>query len=174
MAMISNIGLGLMAFLCCALTFLLGHVFDFCNLVNFPDVVDKGGLTVGECESILKAGVASASNQKAAQALMFVLTLAARIEAAFFIGTAVACIYTIFAVSAENRASIHLLLVVVGVIAFAIDGANAGLIPFGQSPFIYEEAKGASVVLMGLWSAIMVCNLVGFLGAASADKSKKA
>lgn len=173
MSVVSSVGLGLTALICTALTFLLGHVLDACNLVSFPDVVDKGGLSVSECNDVLQAGINSASNQGAAQALVFIITLAARIEAAFFAATAVACIYTIIAVPVKSRASIHLFVAVFGALAFLVDGSNAGgMIPFGTSRFVYAEAEVASMALMGVWSVVCACNAVGFLGA-GAEKSKK-
>ena len=117
----------------------------------------------------------ASSNQKdAATALVFIMALAARIEAAFFFSTAVAAAYTLAAVPLVSRASMHLMLTVMSFTAMLIDGNNAGLIPFGTSRLVYPDAKIASKALMGVWSIIGLCNLVGFLSSGAPSKNKKA
>jgi hypothetical protein len=52
---ISNLGLALAALFFGGLTIALQHLFDSCNLVNFPDV--GGLLTKDDCAAILDAGI---------------------------------------------------------------------------------------------------------------------
>ena len=91
MVTISGVGIGLYAFIGTVLTLLIGALFDTCNLVNLPPVLDAGGLTVDECYAMTAAmakGVAK-DKQPAAEMLMMFFHVVVRIEQNFFFASSI-------------------------------------------------------------------------------------
>jgi hypothetical protein len=163
---LSTLGLLLMGGLCAALSIILKHAWNPCNLVAFPDV--GGGLTPVDCENILKGASAGWPNANAAENLIFALTLASRIEGCFFIGTGIGCFYAL-TLPLYARHAMMLPLAVVATLCACVDGNSAGLVPFGSNALVTPEGKVGGLPLMCLWLVIAVSLWVGFIGSERQD-----
>ena len=121
---------------------------------------------------MFQGGAASLEDSSAASELIFFITLIIRVEAAFWLATAVGCFYAI-TLPFERRQSICLMLFVFGTLVLLIDGNHAGMIPFGGNKFVTENGKNAGFRLMATWAFILPLLLVGVLGQSAVDKTKK-
>lgn len=120
---LSTLGLLLMGGLCAAISILLCHAWNPCNIVAMPDIA--GLLTIEDCEGILQGAATGAANPTAAGNLIFALSLAARIEGCFFVGTAVGCLYAL-TLPLYARHVLLLPLAVFATLCACVDGNSAG------------------------------------------------
>ena len=171
----SLLGLGVVGFICLGFIILINHYFDACNAVNLPDV--EGKFTHAECEGLLKNAINAAPKEKrmAAGELVFFFTLAARVEAAFFISTLVGTLYAA-TLPLEQRHPVLLPYAVWATLLFFLDANHAGLAPIGKNAFVTEKAKSAAMALMSIWTVVSPCLWWGFFAsrAAAGAKAKQA
>ena len=175
MVTVSSVAIGLYALVATGLTVLIGHVFDACSLVNVPPVVDAGGLTVEQCNAMSEAMMKAAPRGKEspAEILTMFFHVVVRIEANFFLASAILAWYAL-ATGSASRKPVHLFLFVLSLCCIASDAKFAGL-PFGlgSTGLQLSEAAKATVVLpfLPLWGLIGTLNGVAFF---SSPKAKTA
>ena len=166
----STVGLAVVAPLFAVLSLLIGHFFNPCNAVNFPDV--GGALSVAECEGMLQAAVDYAPRAKrgAAAELVFFFTLITRVEAACLFAISAAAIYALTQ-PFESRHPLLFLLAVLGTMLGTMDAEHAGFITLGRNAMLTDGAKEFAKGLTGLWAVTATLLWAGFWGSHAKAKA---
>jgi hypothetical protein len=168
----SHVGLALLALFTLVLcTGVIGHCFDPCNAVAFPDV--GGALSVSDCYEILSAAVKSADKDKQAAAAELVnfFTAVVRIEGALLLAMGITCLYTM-SIPFEQRHPALFMMGTAAVLAGLVDASHAGLVPFGSNGMVTINGQAGGIALTGFWAIIGLCAWSGFFGSRAAAKAK--
>lgn len=142
---LNTVGFGLFALVFGALSALLGHFRDPCNIRNLPNF--EGKLSADDCAAALAAPTGSGA--MAADFVAFV-TVIVRIEASLLLAMATGAAYQLTQ-SYEARKGAAFTYGIASVLCCLVDCNHAGLAPFyGSNPLMTPAIGKASIPLVGL------------------------
>jgi hypothetical protein len=153
---------------------LIGGVFDACNLINLPPVVDAGGLTKEECYAMSASMIKSSPRGKeaAGEMLAMFFHVVVRIEQNFFLASAAATWYALLQ-GPDARKPVHFFLCLLSFLCVASDATFAGLPGLGTTELQLSEGAQSALVLpfLPVWSFIGILNGIALV---TSPKQKKA
>ena len=149
---LSAAGFGLFALVFGALSFLLKHFLDPCNIRNLPDF--GGKVSAEDCASYLAAP--SGSGELAGEFVAFV-SVALRIEGSLLLALAIGAAYLFLAHTYEARKGAAFVYGTVSCLCLAVDAGHAGFIPYGSNALMTPGIQKASVPLICLWAVLGSC-----------------
>mmetsp|Transcript_43080 Transcript_43080/g.100043 ORF Transcript_43080/g.100043 Transcript_43080/m.100043 type:complete len:184 (+) Transcript_43080:140-691(+) len=161
---LSTAALVLTALFCGGITVLLFHVFDACNLINFPPVAALAkSQTVEQCRASINAGIKGApgGTSEAAEYVLHVMMIATRVEGAFFLTATFGALFTLTLPFGIGRVAVHAWTALTFFTIALVDIDNAGtfrpaftpqkvakeFIPFAAIEIVLGLMHGASAYL---------------------------
>lgn len=144
------------------------HSLDPCRLIHFAEVDNR--LSYEDCATMLQT---AAGDEKATQALVFIMTLAVRMEGCFWIGTCVACWYCLLFARGNNNeryrdASSRAFVVyasVTSILCWSIEANTVGFLSYGSNPAVVTpEFRDGAKPLVFVWGLISVLLWIGCIG----------
>jgi len=143
------------------------HSLDPCRLIHFAEVDNR--LSYEDCATMLQT---AAGDEKATQALVFIVTLAVRMEGCFWIGTCVACWYCLLFDRGDNdsyrdasRRAFVVYASVTSILCWSIEANTVGFLSYGSNPaLITPELRDGAKPLVFVWGLISALLWIGCIG----------
>eukprot|EP00729_Bicosta_minor_P006488 gene6488-8759_t len=165
---LSTVGFGLCGLVFCALSAILQHILNPCNVRNFPDF--EGKISEEECVAWLRA---PDSGGELAADFIALVTVIIRIEACLILAFGVGAVYQL-TLPYTARKGAAFVYGVASLCALLVDLSAVKAIEFGANALMTEAIAASSTPLIFIWAIMGSCFwLSWFLTPSSLDEDKK-